>query len=229
MGKSEDLTGQRFGKLVVLRKDISDQNSKYKCPRWVCKCDCGAIVIKLGRTLKRYKVLSCGCSDSEIFTSKEKLYGVWVAIKQRCYNSNDKAYSHYGGRGICVCEEWLNSYSTFREWAYANGYSVEDSFHNCTIDRIDVDGNYCPSNCRIVSRKVQNDNTTRTSYITYNGETHTLKEWSEITGILCHTLWGRINQSGWDEIDAITTPVNTSMRNKRAKARKAHGTSTQGE
>ena len=138
-------------------------------------------------------------------------------MKQRCYNPNDKSYSHYGGRGITVCKEWLDSYSTFMEWACANGYKTEDSFHYYTVDRIDVNGDYCPSNCRIIDKKKQNDNTTRTIYITYNGETHTLKEWSEITGILYHTLWCRINQSGWDKIDAITTPVNTNMRNKRAK------------
>ena len=221
---SRDLIGERFGHLVVIEKlnNIITQKGM-TIHAWVCKCDCGNIVIKYERVLMRGYGLSCGCFSVQDCPSREKLYNVWTSIKQRCYNQNDKYYENYGGRGIIVCDEWKNDYLIFREWAYENGYNPEDSFHLCTVDRIDVNGNYCPDNCRIVSRKVQNDNTTRTIYVTHNGETHTLKEWSNITGICLQTIYMRIYKGHWEPEVAITTPVNSKYRNKNA--RNYYGTS----
>lgn len=96
-------------------------------------------------------------------------------MKQRCCGYNAKSYKHYGGRGITVCEEWRNSFEAFYEWAMANGYS--DSL---TLDRIDVNGNYEPSNCRWATMKEQNNNKRNNRNITYKGETHTLAQWIEI-------------------------------------------------
>jgi hypothetical protein len=118
----------------------------------------------------------------------------------RCYNENNNHYRNYGGRGIKVCDEW-KIVSVFREWAELNGYA-----DFLTIDRIDNNGNYCPENCRWVSRKEQNNNTRRNRLITFNGETKNLVEWSEITGIHNNTLKDRLN-TGWTIEEALTTPA----------------------
>lgn len=200
--------GQKFGKLTVLSKvENYISKSNHHCTAWRCRCDCGNEVVKLGRVLERGWALSCGCSKSQDYPSHEKLYDVWISIKQRCNNPNDSSYGNYGGRGIRVCDEWLNSYLSFREWAYENGYSPEDSFHNSTVDRIDVNGNYCPENCRIIPRKYQNDNMQRTHWITYGGQTHTLKEWCAITGLKWSTLRSRIYDLHWSIEKALNTPA----------------------
>lgn len=207
--------GQKFGKLTVLSKvENCVSKSNYHCTAWRCKCDCGNEVVKLGRVLERGWALSCGCSKSQDYPSRERLYSVWISIKQRCNNPNDSSYSNYGGRGIKVCDEWLNSYLSFREWAYKNGYSPEDSFHNSTVDRIDVNDNYCPENCRIIPRKYQNDNMQRTHWITYDGQTHTLKEWCAITGLKWSTLRSRIYDLHWSVEKALNTPAKYNKKTR---------------
>jgi hypothetical protein len=118
---------------------------------------------------------------------------------KRCENVNSQGYENYGGRGISVCDEWRNSYELFRDWSLSKGYS--DSL---TIDREDVNGDYCPENCRWVDRNTQMNNTRRTRHFEYNGETHTLREWSQITGIPFTRLKGRI-QRGWSIERTLTT------------------------
>ena len=122
-------------------------------------------------------------------------------MRSRCYNSNNPDFKHYGGRGIKICEEWYGSYSCFRDWSLSNGYS-----ENLTIDRIDVNGNYEPSNCRWSTRKEQSLNTRSNRYIEYNGETKTLSEWSKIFGLYHKTISYRLNH-GWSVEKALTTPT----------------------
>lgn len=134
--------------------------------------------------LQSGSVKSCGCLHLEINRTilrtlnithdktNTKLYQVWSSMKQRCYHGNNKNYKHYGGRGIIMCDEWLNDFMNFYNWSMDNGY--DDTL---TIDRIDVNGNYEPSNCRWATMKQQNRNQRRTIYFTYNNETHCLKEW----------------------------------------------------
>lgn len=114
---------------------------------------------------------------------KTKLYGRWVMMKQRCYNSNNKDYYSYGARGIVVCDEWKHNYLNFHNWAYANGYD-----DNLSIDRINVDGSYEPDNCRWVDKDIQANNKVCTIYIDYGGTTVTLTELSNIIGIKRETL-----------------------------------------
>lgn len=114
---------------------------------------------------------------------KTKLYARWVMMKQRCYNPNNKDYYNYGARGVRVCEEWKNNYLNFHNWAYCNGYNDDLS-----IDRIDVNGSYKPSNCRWVNKDIQANNKVCTIYIDYNGESITLSQLSKITGIRRETL-----------------------------------------
>lgn len=138
------------------------------------------------------------------------IYARWKHIKARCYNSNGKQYKDYGGRGIRVCDEWLdkeNGFMNFYNWAMENGYRED-----LTIDRIDNNGNYEPDNCRWVSHKVQNNNTRRSHRITYNGETHSLTEWSKILNIKLSTLSNRINIKKWSINKAFEKSVENGKK-----------------
>ena len=201
MSRLKDLVGQRFGRLVVLERSGTQCGSAM----WLCKCDCGNMVVSNGHNLRRGVTKSCGCNKSEatrkIVTthgqSKTRLYRTWTGMKQRCSNPNRKAYKDYGGRGIVVCEEWNNSFEAFYDWAINSGYS-----DNLTIDRIDNDGSYCPENCRWVSRTEQANNKSTNNYITVNGETHTKAEWTKITGVSRATIDGRLKR-GWTIEEAL--------------------------
>lgn len=129
--------------------------------------------------------------------SKTKLYSVWKTMKYRCSNKNNHKYKNYGGRGIKVCDEWKD-YSLFKAWALSNGYR-----DNLTIDRVDVDGNYEPNNCRWVDMKTQQRNRSNNKLIEYKGETKCLSEWVEITGIGHKTILYRLN-NGWSVEKALT-------------------------
>lgn len=130
--------------------------------------------------------------------SRSKLYFVWNDMKSRCNDSNAKAYKHYGGRGIKVCEEWERSFVCFRNWAFKNGYK-----QGLTLDRKDVNKGYNPENCRWTTMKIQSNNKRNNRLITYNQETHTISEWSEITGIGKDTIRYRLNAK-WPVEDVLT-------------------------
>ena len=134
-------------------------------------------------------------------------------MKSRCYNENDGKYDKYGGRGIRVCDEWLgkDGAKNFAEWAYKNGFDERKKQKEQSIDRIDVDGNYEPSNCRFVNAKTQANNKTNTVYIEYNGERKSLQEWSELTGIKESTIRWRIN-NGYSTEKALTEKVKVVKR-----------------
>ena len=133
--------------------------------------------------------------------SKTRLFRIWQYMRKRCYNKNDSNYERYGGRGITVCEEWNKDFAAFRDWAMANGYREDLS-----LDRIDNNGPYCPENCRWATAKQQGNNRRSTHLITYNGETHSIKEWAEITGIAKSTIGNRLKAGATPE-DALTRPV----------------------
>ena len=123
-------------------------------------------------------------------------------MRNRCYSVNNNSYHNYGGRGIAICDEWLNDVTVFIEWAHNNGYA-----EGLTIDRIDVNGNYEPSNCRWITKKEQSRNLRRNTKLTLNGRTQLLCEWSEETGIKASTLCYRLYKLGWSVEKALTTPV----------------------
>lgn len=158
-----DLTGQQFGRLTVIKRDGSYKNRQ---TLWACKCDCGNCVTVASLSLRRGATKSCGCLRTETAREANKthggrysrLHGVWSAMLERCYNKNCKDYKHYGLRGVSVCDKWKNDFAAFREWALDNGYDENALFMECTIDRIDANGNYCPDNCRWVDMKTQRNN-----------------------------------------------------------------------
>lgn len=180
-----DLTGKRFGRLTVI-----EQVEPYISPKgipniqWQCKCDCGNEVIVRSGALTTGHTQSCGCygferareSTTKHLKSDTRLYWVWHGMIQRCENPNAHSYKLYGGRGISVCKEWRDSFIPFYEWAMSNGYNPDALQGECTIDRIDNDGNYCPENCRWVGSEIQANNKRTNCLITYNGDTLTVNQ-----------------------------------------------------
>lgn len=205
----EDLTGKKFGRLTVVELDRYDPKSH--STKWKCVCDCGKEKTVLASCLKSGNTTSCGCYDLEQKSKRSwkhgignenRLYRIWGGMKSRCYSTADRNYKRYGGRGIKVCKEWLSDFTVFQSWALSHGY--QDSL---SIDRIDNDGDYTPDNCRWATKKVQSNNRRTNVYITYNGETHTLAEWADITGIKELTLAQR-KRFGWSDSECIEVPVS---------------------
>lgn len=197
-----DLTGKRFGMLTVICR-AADRNGD---AMWKCVCDCGRERIVLGESLRCGHTKSCGCQMRRILLESNikhgktntKLYGVWSTMKSRCLNPNSASYKLYGKRGIKVCEEWANDFQAFYEWAVSTGYH-----EGLSIDRIDTNGNYEPSNCRWADAKMQANNRRNSHIVTLNGESHTIAEWSKITGIKSSTLYMRLNKYGYSVDDAL--------------------------
>ena len=212
MGKKLiDHTGQRFGKLFVVGKS-DKKKGKYTGAFWECKCDCGNVVIVPGSSLRSGETRSCGCLRKAMVGElkrthgmcRTRIYRIWQAMIKRCCSPGYERYSEYGGRGISVCDEWRNDFLSFYNWSMENGYSDE-----LTIDRIEVNGNYEPENCRWATYKEQGNNTRRNHYITFDGETHTMCEWAKIKGMKYQTLAARINIYHWDIEKALNTPVKS--------------------
>jgi hypothetical protein len=195
----KDLTGQRFGMLTVLQRE----GTKNGHVTWLCECDCGNMSIVRGSDLHSGKAATCGCrKKAGLHRTHEltgtRLYRIWRNVKTRCENESFKQYKDYGGRGIAICQEWKADFESFHKWAISNGYA-----DNLTLDRIDVNGNYEPSNCRWVSMKEQSRNRTDNYCLTYNGETKILADWAEITGINRETIKSRI-EAGKTVEEALT-------------------------
>lgn len=171
MAKAADLSGKRFGYLTAIERVGRNKSGS---TLWRCKCDCGKEIVATYGNVSYGNTKSCGCKRQENGattgkknrihgatdeSSKEhRLYTVWSSMKRRCYSERAKNYHLYGARGIKVCEEWKNSYTKFKEWAFSHGYDIEAPYGKCTIDRIDVNGNYTPQNCRWVDMKTQQNN-----------------------------------------------------------------------
>ena len=188
---TENIIGQRYGKLTVTSRAPNKGNSVM----WNCVCDCGNSCVVNGSNMRRGLQKSCGCQRRKSMKERTlkhgksgtRLYRIWNNMKARCNNPNNDDYRNYGRRGIEVCEEWKNSFETFHAWATGNGYS-----DGLTIERKDVNGNYCPDNCRWATRVEQNRNRRDNVTLTFEGETHTLSEWSSIKGIKPQTVWKRL-------------------------------------
>lgn len=209
MGKYQDVTGQRFTRLVAV-KDVGPKTKK-GVHYWQCICDCGNIVEVDVTSLKSGNTQSCGCYGKEQrkiatqkkFTkygglTKHALYRTWTHMKQRCVNPRDRAYKHYGGRGIYVVDDWSTDFMAFYNWSIENGWA-----DGLTLDRIDNDGPYAPWNCRWTSMAVQCRNRRNSKIIEYNGKIQNLVDWSKEYNIDFGLLSWRLKQ-GWPMEEALT-------------------------
>lgn len=222
--KRIDLTGQKFHRLTAVEY-VGNR-------KWRCICDCGKETVVGAYELKSGNTKSCGCLNIERITqmgknnkgrpSKRKgihtpayhfkhnlrhtrLYSIWCNMKTRCYNANTRTYKDYGARGIAICEEWRKDFKCFYDWAMSNGYNED-----LTIERLDYNKDYCPENCTWITRKGQNNNTRRNVIVEWNGETHTAKQWEEITGL---PIQQRLKKYKWSVEKAFTTPLKTRKLN----------------
>lgn len=225
MSKLIDRTGERYGRLIVIERAPNFVcSSGRQLVMWRCKCDCGNITNVSTNSLRSGLTTSCGCWNYEQQKSSitkhrihgdtngefRLLYEKWNKIKSRCYSECCHSYKNYGGRGIKMCDEWKNDYLSFKQWALSNGYDK-----HLSIDRIDVNGDYCPWNCRWVTNKQQQNNKRNNKYITFNNITHTQQEWAEITGLSRHTIASRL-KLGWSIEKTLTTPSKrNNMKQKR--------------
>lgn len=213
MGKLIDLTGQRFGRLKVIKRV---PGLKYGYAKWLCICDCGAHIVLPSRSLISGNTKSCGCLKIELSVRKVEKYrkenvhfhgdrdrrlaNIWAGMRYRCFSPTSKLYQNYGGRGITICQEWDDFYS-FQKWAFSSGYS-----EHLTIDRIDVNGPYSPENCRWVTLKRQARNKRETIYLTLDGIQKPMADWADEIGVSWSTLHTRY-LLGWSDERILTTPV----------------------
>ena len=212
MGKPANLIGQRFERLLVKEKKGKNKHNKVV---WICICDCGNKVETTTGSLHTGNTQSCGCLGKEKRNqnnlrnklSNPKIGHVRSGMIQRCYNPKNKRYKNYGGRGIAVCKEWLESPRAFHDWAVASGYK-----EGLSIERINNNGDYEPSNCRWIPMREQVNNQTLTRYIPYNGEVKTLTQWAKQYRLNISTLKDRLDKLGWTMEKSLTVAAKEQKR-----------------
>lgn len=216
-----NLVGNIYGRLTVIDQsdDLVSRNG-YHTVMWRCKCMCGNEVIVRGKCLTQGVTRSCGCFQREELAKRARkhgrqgtrLYAIWDSMRQRCNNPKHKSYNNYGGRGIRISPEW-DDYSIFQQWATQGGYDELAPRGTYTLDRIDVDGDYCPSNCRWVNMRIQSNNKRDTIRLFYCGEYRTLSELAQMTNIDYQTLWRRYSRG--EHVDDIARPVHSPKHSLR--------------
>lgn len=214
--RAEEMIGKKYGRLLVQSYEVITIKGR-KRTYMFCRCDCGSEIKARSDSLLSGKIVSCGCKKKEQAREQAKvlkiinrkhgkagtrIYKIWVGMKSRCYCKKGGSYKHYGAKGIKVCDEWKTSFDNFLEWSKKNGYA-----DNLTIDRIDSQGNYEPSNCRWVSNLEQQNNKCNNRYITYKGITKTATQWSREKGFRDGVLISRL-KAGWSIDKALNTPIN---------------------
>lgn len=206
----DDMVGLRFGKLIVdsrVEDYVAPSGGTHK--KYACMCDCGKQVNVLKEHLLSGRQKSCGCLKKErrIVThgkTQTRLYRIWSNMCNRCSNKNNPVWRRYGERGITVCDDW-KTFENFRKWAVENNYT-----DILTIDRIDNNKGYNPSNCRWADNFVQSNNKRNNHMIEYRGEIKTLSEWAKCLNIPYKTLHRRIVGLGWKIERAFNQPVRKS-------------------
>jgi hypothetical protein len=190
-----DMTGQRFGRLMVLQR----APTRIRKARWDCVCDCGVRTTVFGASLRRGLTTSCGCRKAEALerlqfktrhgATDSPAHRSWMSMRQRCLNSKNPAFHNYGGRGITICDRW----SSFENFLADMGQPPD----GMEIERNNVNGNYEPGNCRWATPQEQANNKRATVRVTHEGRTQTIKQWACELGIKYHTLYRRIVIACW--------------------------------
>lgn len=200
----DDLTGKTFDRLTVIARDDDyiQKNGRHRV-RWLCQCSCGATLSVASDSLKHGVTRSCGCyhtDQARLYStthglSDTRLYGIYHKMKDRCYKQTCPAYPNYGGRGVRICDEWLNSFEMFYKWSIENGYES-----HLTIDRINVDGDYEPTNCRWTDAKTQSLNRRSNVYVEFEGKRMTVSECAEILNISHSSVKRRFKTFKYNEL-----------------------------
>ena len=202
MAKHQDLTGKKFGRLTVLKEVGHPKPGQYL---WECECSCSnhTHIIVDGHKLKNGNTKSCGCLHRELLQKRnkenaihhienERIYRIWRGMKERCYNKSHKKFEYYGGKGIKICQQWLDSYETFEKWSLNNGYNDD-----LTIERKDNSLDYCPENCCWATWTEQQNHKSNNKYLTYHNETKTLSQWCKELNLNYGRVKARINALHW--------------------------------
>lgn len=210
-----EMIGKVYGYLKVIKDLPPYITPSGKSVRMVlCRCVCDKTVSVQAQHLRTGNTTSCGCKTSELRKNQKtkhglsdsRLFNIWVGMKQRCYNEKSANYKNYGGRGIKVCNDWFNNFESFYDWSMANGYADD-----LTIDRIDVNGNYEPSNCRWADKETQENNKTSNVIIAYNGQTMNISQWAKKLNIPVGVLLNR-RHLGWDDERIVTEPYHKGRK-----------------
>ncbi len=204
----KDLTGKQFTRLTVIKR-VENRGEQ---PYWLCECSCGNMKEIAGGKLRDNAIKSCGCLQREVAPKqmtthgmhKTRTYGSWSGMRNRCTNENSSDYPRYGGRGIIICDRWLNSFENFFE-------DMGERPRNTSIERIDNDKGYNPDNCKWGTVYEQNRNRRDTRLITHNGQTLLPVEWSKLLGGGKNMVGNRL-KAGWSDVKAVTTPVSLIHR-----------------
>lgn len=216
MKREEIYPGKVFGRLTVISY-AGKSASKHSL--WLCRCECGNERLIRRGTLTTGHTLSCGCYRRSMKVgfkhgeSKTRLYNIWNQMIHRCSDNKNISYPLYGGRGICVCDEW-GDFERFKSWALENGYAK-----GLVIDRIDSDSNYGPDNCRWVTQKENSNNKRNNRYLTIDGVTKTAKQWAEQKGINYATLIYRMNKGITDAKRLFDKNSNSHVRERDIQGR----------
>ena len=202
--------GDKYGLFTIL-EECSERG---KDREFKCLCECGNIKVVRLLDLRRGHAKSCGCYRSKLVTktntthnqSRTKLYSIYHTMKARCSKESDPRYKYYGARGITVCDEW-QIFERFSKWANNNGYT-----EGLSIERVDVNGNYEPSNCTWIPKADQPKNARSNINITIDGETKYLQEWCRVFDINRNTVLNRVSRKGWSYKKALTTPIKAGTK-----------------
>ena len=215
-----DMLGKKFGRLTVIALHRLDKG-KY----WLCQCECGGITLKrtgdLNWSIKKRRKIGCGCTRKESIKkaaeasrqvntkhglNHSKLHYMYDNMRKRCYRPGTNRYERYGGRGIGICDEWRNDRSEFYRWALENGWQ-----EGMSIDRINVDGHYSPSNCRFIPIGRQSSNTSRNRFLCWRGRKQTVSDWARELGIRSSALQHRVDR-GWSLDRIFTQPFRGTVQ-----------------
>ena len=207
--RAHNLTGQRFGRLlVVARAGSSDRGAAI----WTCQCECGQTHYVRGQSLRRGAIRSCGCLNRDLLRARMTKHGghslpeyrIWSGAKRRCFHPGTPYYKYYGGRGITMCDRWRHSFVSFYE---DMGPRPSPTL---TLERIDNNGPYEPGNCCWATRRQQRRNQRPRSSVTFRGATHTIWEWAHLFNLPPRTLWDRLKRYHWPVQRALTTPLTVA-------------------
>jgi hypothetical protein len=201
MGRFRDLTGERFGRLLVEGKGGYNKHHQLY---WRCECECGKRKEVLGSLLRNSMTQSCGCLQKESISkvnfkhgmAKSNIWSIHRSMMDRCYSPNNKAYKHYGARGISVCDRWHDFESFFKD--------MGNKPDGMSLERVNNNGNYSPDNVIWADSKTQANNRTNSVMLTYNNRTQTMAQWCEEIDLKIATVWARLNKYGYSVEQALT-------------------------